>query len=106
MSVYCTCEKKEKTSQYKGVYWHKQVGKWYVFIYQKGQKRKYGGMFKYELDAAKRVNQFYQPITNFEIETNSRTQSCLCCNVLIPETVILNSIDLYYIRLIFQTKRR
>jgi ankyrin repeat protein len=32
------------------------------------------------------VNQFYQPITNFEIETNSRTQSCLCCNVLIPET--------------------
>merc|ERR1712034_237553 len=54
--------KKEKISQYKGVYWHKQVGKWYALIYPKGQKRKYGGMFKNELNAAKRVNQLYEEI--------------------------------------------
>ena len=51
------CEKKEKTSQYKGVYYDKTNGKWHVLISPKGQKRKYGGMFKDELDAAKRVNQ-------------------------------------------------
>merc|ERR1712034_80874 len=50
-------QKKEKKSQYKGVYWHKHSGKWYVLIYLKGQKTKYGGTFNDELDAAKRVNQ-------------------------------------------------
>merc|ERR1712034_102417 len=50
-------QKNEKTSQYKGVSWHKRTKQWRVQIHLKGQKRKYGGMFKDELDAAKRVNQ-------------------------------------------------
>merc|ERR1711925_41680 len=55
-------EKKDKTSQFKGVYWHKETGKWYVVIRPKRQKQKYGGMFKDELDAAKRVNQLCQEL--------------------------------------------
>jgi len=50
-------EKKEKISKYKGVYWHKQRKTWYVRIYQKEQKQMYGGCFKDEFDAAKRVNE-------------------------------------------------
>jgi len=50
-------KKTEKISQYKGVCWQKQIKKWYVAIYLKGQKRKYGGIFNKELDAAKRVNE-------------------------------------------------
>jgi hypothetical protein len=53
-SIY---EAKEKTSQYKGVSYDKQTGKWDVRVYSKGQKRKSGGRFNDELDAAKRVNQ-------------------------------------------------
>jgi len=49
--------KNEKTSQYKGVYWNHQSGKWYAYLNLKGRKQKYGGTFKNELDAAKRVNQ-------------------------------------------------
>jgi len=45
----------EKISQYKGVYWHKN--KWYVLISVQGRGKKYGGTFKHELDAGKRVNQ-------------------------------------------------
>jgi hypothetical protein len=44
-------------SNYKGVSWHEQAGKWCVLISLKKQKQKYGGLFKDELDAAKRVNQ-------------------------------------------------
>merc|ERR1712034_33130 len=55
-------EKKDKTSQFKGVYWHKETGKWYVVMRPKRQKQKYGGMFKDELDAAKRVNQLCQEL--------------------------------------------
>jgi hypothetical protein len=51
------CEKNEKTSQYKAVCWNRNIGKWYVLIHAKGQKPKYGGMFKDELDAAKGANQ-------------------------------------------------
>merc|ERR1712034_278294 len=43
------------TSQYKGVHWHNK--KWYVHFYFTRGKQKYGGTFKNELDAAKRVNQ-------------------------------------------------
>jgi len=50
-------KKKEKLSNYKGVSWHEQAGKWCVLISLKKQKQKYGGLFKDELDAAKRVNQ-------------------------------------------------
>ena len=51
------CEKNEKTSQYKGVYWNHQSGKWIAYLSLKGEKLKYGGTFENELDAAKRVNQ-------------------------------------------------
>jgi len=51
----------EKTSQYKGVYWHKQSRKWYVNLSKNGNK-KYGGKFKHELDAAKRVNQLCEEL--------------------------------------------
>merc|ERR1712034_206520 len=50
-------QKKEKISQYKGVTWHKQSGNWYAQLQVKGKKQKYGGIFKDELDAAKRINQ-------------------------------------------------
>jgi len=50
-------QKRETISQYKGVTWHKQSGKWYVQLRIEGKKQKYGGMFNDELDAAKRVNQ-------------------------------------------------
>ena len=56
------CEKKEKKSEYTGVYWHSQKKRWFVLICPKGQKRKYGGVFKEELDAAKRVNQLCQEL--------------------------------------------
>merc|ERR1712034_119105 len=49
--------KNERVSQYRGVYWHRDRGKWYVSINLKAQKPKYGGIFNDELDAAKRVNQ-------------------------------------------------
>ena len=37
--------------------WHKQRKKWYVRICIKGEEPKYGGIFKDELEAAKRMNQ-------------------------------------------------
>merc|ERR1712034_115179 len=55
-------QKKEKTSQYKGVYWHREKNRCAVLIYLKGQIRKYGGNFKDELDAAKGVNQLCQKL--------------------------------------------
>jgi len=54
----CEIQNQQKTSQYKGFYWHKKTGKWYVSIYLKGQMRRYSRSFKDELDAAKRVNEF------------------------------------------------
>jgi len=64
-------EKNKKTSQYRGVYWQKESKIWYVVICPKGKKPKYGGMFKDELDAAKRANQLCEeleiPLKNPEI---------------------------------------
>merc|ERR1712034_278211 len=64
-------QEKKKKSQYKGVFWHRERGTWYVLISSKGQKTKYGGYFKDELDAAKRVNQLCEeleiPLQNPEI---------------------------------------
>merc|ERR1712034_81649 len=64
-------ENDQKASEYKGVYWSKQIGKWYVLIFPKGQKPKYGGRFKDELEAAKGVNQLCEelgiPLKNPEI---------------------------------------
>ena len=57
-----TCEKKEKTSQYKGIYWHQQTKQWRVQIYMKGQNAKSGGSFEDELDAAKGANQLCQKL--------------------------------------------
>merc|ERR1712034_165143 len=57
-----TPQKKEKISHYKGVTWHKKSRKWYASVYHKGHKRKYGGMFNEELDAAKRVNQICEEL--------------------------------------------
>jgi len=48
-------QKKEKTSQYKGVHWEAQTGKWKAYFYRKG-KFKFGGSFQDELDAAIKVN--------------------------------------------------
>merc|ERR1712034_299298 len=48
---------KEKRSQYKQVYWNRINEKWFVNLYCKDGKQKYGGLFNNELDAAKRVNQ-------------------------------------------------
>merc|ERR1712034_139736 len=64
-------QKKEKTSQYKGVYWHKQKKRWCAWLTLKNGKKKYGGNFKDELDAAKKVNQLCGeleiPVRNPEI---------------------------------------
>ena len=54
------CEGKEKTSQYRGVYLHKNKRKWCAFVYLKGQNQKYCGGFDNELDAAKKVNELCQ----------------------------------------------
>ena len=51
------CEKTEKTSQYKGVSFHKESGKWYAFFRSTAGKKKFCGSFNDELDAAKQVNQ-------------------------------------------------
>ena len=66
------CEKREKTSQYKGVYWLTEKGKWCVQLRLKGVSQ-YGGAFEDELDAARRVNhlckKFGIPLKNLEIST-------------------------------------
>jgi len=54
--------KREKKSQYKGVHWNAHCEKWGVRLYMKEKKRKYGGMFKDELDAAKRANQICEEL--------------------------------------------
>ena len=55
-------EKKEKTSQYKGVYWHRERKKWCARLSLKNGKVKFGGNFKDELDAAKKVNQLCEEL--------------------------------------------
>jgi len=54
--------RKAQTSEYEGVYWHKALGKWIIYIKlysEDGQKWeiKYGGIFDDELEAAMSVNQ-------------------------------------------------
>merc|ERR1712034_33757 len=55
-------QKKEKTSQYKGVYWHRKRKKWGAWLSLKNGKKKFGGNFKDELDAAKKVNQLCEQL--------------------------------------------
>merc|ERR1712034_215524 len=45
-----------------GVTWHIHTKKWHVQVYSKGKKKKYGGYFKNELDAAKRANQLCEEL--------------------------------------------
>jgi len=64
---------KQKTSQYKGVCWNKKHKKWYAEV-SIGQGNKiHGGVFKNELDAAKRVNEICEehkiPLKNPGIKT-------------------------------------
>jgi len=54
-------EKKGKTSLYKGVSWHQKDKKWRAQLCVKGQIS-IGGNFRYELDAAKRVNQLCEEL--------------------------------------------
>jgi len=54
-------QKKGKTSQYKGVYFHTQRKKWFVQMCSK-IGRKFGGIFDDELDAAIRVNQLCEEL--------------------------------------------
>jgi len=54
--------RKAQTSEYEGVYWHKGLGNWIIYIKlysEDGQKWeiKYGGIFNDELEAAMSVNQ-------------------------------------------------
>jgi len=49
--------KMKEISQYKGVYFHKNTKKWFALIYSRRQKPNYGGLFDYEIDAAKGVNE-------------------------------------------------
>ena len=55
-------QKKEKTSKYRGVYWHKKHKKWDARICLKGQKPKFGGYFEDEVDAAQKVNQLCEEL--------------------------------------------
>merc|ERR1712034_28720 len=68
---------KEKTSQYKGVTWHKQRKVWYVRVVLKGQTH-YGGLFNNELEAGKRANQLCEelgiPSKNPEISATKNPQ--------------------------------
>jgi len=77
-------QKREKMSQYKGVYWHKRSEKWYTHLSMKGEKLRHGGVFTDELDAAKNVNQLCEefgiPLKNHGIvkmptQQSSKTKS-------------------------------
>merc|ERR1712034_268770 len=84
--------KTEKTSQYKGVCWHRENGKWKVQICLKGQMQKYGGMFEDERDAAKRVNQLCEqfgiPAKNLEISAVPNQESQEECKILLNDGAI------------------
>ena len=79
INFFCLCKKKEKISQYKGVNWRKESGKWYAYLILKGFTHKYGGCFNDELDAARKVNQLCEemkiPLQNPEIAGMSNQQS-------------------------------
>ena len=60
-NTFFLSEKKEKTSQYKGVSWHKGSRRWQVKLIVKGHIQN-GGYFKEDLDAAKKVNQLCEKL--------------------------------------------
>merc|ERR1712034_269448 len=71
-------QKREKTSQYKGVYFYKPRKLWRARMRSNEGKLKFGGNFKDELDAAKRVNQLCEelgiPLQNPEISAMPNQQ--------------------------------
>ena len=83
---YQATPKKEKTSQYKGVTWNQERKKWSVRLKPKGNNRKFGGFFKDELDAAKRVNQLCEefgiPLKNPAINAIPNQQYQVTTNFL------------------------
>jgi len=91
-------QKKEKTSLYKGVSWHRERKKWRVQIRLKGGKIKSGGYFNTELNAAKRVNQLCEelciPLQNPTINAipnqEYRTTKCLIHESTQTESTVQN----------------
>ena len=76
-------EAKEKTSQYSGVCWNEKLRKWKAQIRIKSARKTFGGCYKDEQDAAKRVNQLCEefgiPIRNPEISGVPNEQVTKCC---------------------------
>ena len=81
--AYFECEKKQKMSQYEGVYFQTQNGNWYARLLLNGTY-KHGGTFNNEMDAAKRVNQLCEemriPLRNPEISAIPINQQCVIHN--------------------------
>jgi len=53
---------KQQTSKHKGVSWNKRSGHWHAYLQPNSRTQTFGGSFKNELDAAKRVNQLYEEL--------------------------------------------
>ena len=94
------CEKTEKTPQYTGVYWNRKNRKWYVLLSLKGQGRKYGGTFKDELDAAKRVNQLCEelgiPPQNPAISAMPNQQHQVTRNFVLSQHCKMRTVKVYF----------
>ena len=88
-------EKKEKTSQYKGVYWHKTIRKWCARLCLKKGKLKCGGNFQDELDAGKRVNQLCEemgiPLQNPEISAMLNEQYQVTQKFVLSHSIVRKS---------------
>jgi 6-pyruvoyl-tetrahydropterin synthase len=69
--------------------------KWYVRIYLKGQNKKYGGYFKDELDAAKRVNQLCEeleiPLLNPKISAMPNQQYQVIKKFVLSHSIVRKS---------------
>ena len=95
LCLYFVCEKEKITSQYKGVCWDTKSRKWRVQLSLKGEKPKYGGYFKDELDAAKRANQLCEelriPLQNPEISAIPNQQYQVAKKVVFFHGVVKES---------------
>ena len=89
------CEKKEKTSQYKGVFWHREKRKWCIQLQLKGQKQKQVGAFKNELDAANVLNQLCEdfgiPLKNPAISMIPNQQNQVTKQFILSHGIIQKS---------------
>ena len=86
------CEKHEKTSLYKGVYWQREIKKWHVQLSLKEKKTKYGGTFNNEKDAVERVNQLCEelgiPLQNPEISAIPNQQYQVTKKFVLPHGIV------------------